>query len=325
MTAPPASRHLASLRLIGCAGVLALLSACAHHPQVAPVSAEQEARQYQERARGDYLPPGPPEDPWGPYISEASTRFDVPGQWIRSLMRVESGGRLYRNGELITSNVGAMGLMQVMPGTYDELRLRYDLGEDPFDPHNNILAGVAYMREMYDIYGAPGFLAAYNAGPRRLDDYLANNRPLPDETRRYVALIAPNLYGATPATVSPAEHYEMNALPDDIPPGLRYGRPVEVAEARPARVAAHRGRGDRQLAHMPEPPRAQLAYARGASSRVQTAMAAPARGGFHLISPAMAAEPPVPRGKVAVHAAAPAAHASAHPAACAKTARGRCA
>ena len=43
----------------------------------------------------------------------------------------------------------------------------------PTIPHNNILAGTAYMREMYDVYGSPGFLAAYNAGPRRLDDYLA--------------------------------------------------------------------------------------------------------------------------------------------------------
>ena len=48
---------------------------------------------------------------------------------------------------------------------------------------------------MYDIYGSPGFLAAYNAGPRRLDDYLSNNRPLPDETRRYVAMIGPNIVG----------------------------------------------------------------------------------------------------------------------------------
>ena len=57
-----------------------------------------------------------------------------------------------------------MGLMQVMPATYDELRQQYNLGDDPYDPANNIMAGAAYMREMYDIYGSPGFLAAYNAG-----------------------------------------------------------------------------------------------------------------------------------------------------------------
>ena len=88
--------------------------------------------------------------------------------------------------------------MQVMPDTYDGLRGRYNLGNDPFDPHNNILAGTAYLREMYDRYGAPGFLAAYNAGPNRLDSYLYGGRPLPDETVNYVASIAPLLGPGTP-------------------------------------------------------------------------------------------------------------------------------
>ena len=138
----------------------------------------------------------------------------------------------YQNGQLITSSAGAMGLMQVMPETYDELRDRYNLGDDPFDPHDNILAGTAYLREMYDIYGSPGFLAAYNAGPHRLDDYLSNNRPLPDETRRYVAMIGPNIVGVYPNARSPAEDYAMNALPIDIPPGTRYGRAMQFASSR---------------------------------------------------------------------------------------------
>ena len=125
----------------------------------------QESARYVARAKHNYTPPGPAEDPWGPYIREASAKYDVPETWVRSLMRVESGGKEYINGKLITSGAGAMGLMQVMPATYDELRDRYNLGDDPFDPHDNIMAGVAYMREMYEIYGSPGFLAAYNAGP----------------------------------------------------------------------------------------------------------------------------------------------------------------
>ncbi|PPQ34740.1 lytic transglycosylase domain-containing protein [Rhodopila globiformis] len=140
-----------------------------------------------------YPPPGPPSDPWGPYIREASGRFGIPQQWIRSVMRQESGGQ-----EDVTSWAGAIGLMQVMPDTYDGLRERYDLGDDPFDPHNNILAGTAYLREMYDRYGAPGFLAAYNAGPNRVDRYLSYGTPLPDETVNYVAAIAPNLGPGTP-------------------------------------------------------------------------------------------------------------------------------
>ena len=110
-----------------------------------------------------YPPPGPPEDPWGPYVREAATRFQVPGHWVRAVMHQESGGE-----QQATSPVRAMGLMQVMPATYEGLRQRYELGDDPYDPHNNILAGTAYIREMYDRFGSPGFLAAYNAGPERV-------------------------------------------------------------------------------------------------------------------------------------------------------------
>ena len=242
-----------ALRGIASLAVLALLAACAS--QTPRISSKQEAARYAAHARGNYVPPGPPADPWGPYIREASKRFDVPDLWIRSVMRVESGGNEYQNGQLITSSAGAMGLMQVMPETYDELRDRYSLGGDPFDPHDNILAGTAYLREMYDIYGSPGFLAAYNAGPRRLDDYLSNNRPLPDETRRYVAMIGPNIVGVNPSSRSPAEDYAMNALPIEIPRGTRYGRSVQVASSRGGggRVPM---RGPVEVAQLPEPPRA---------------------------------------------------------------------
>jgi hypothetical protein len=216
MTRPRPS--FALLRAAGAFAALSLLAACSHGANTAGNSAAG----YAAHAHGNYTPPGPPEDPWGPYIQEASARFDVPDRWIRSLMKVESGGREYQNGKLVTSSAGAMGLMQVMPGTYEELRARHNLGDDPYEPHDNVMAGVAYMREMYDIYGAPGFLAAYNAGPARLDDYLSNNRPLPDETRKYVAMIGPHLQGASPKIHSPAEAYAMNDLPLNIPRGQRY-------------------------------------------------------------------------------------------------------
>ena len=99
--------HAALLRVIGCLCVLALLAACAGNgPRT---SASQEAARYAAHARGNYTPPGPPEDPWGPYIREASRRFDVPDLWIRAVMRVESGGKEYINGQLTTSSAGAAG------------------------------------------------------------------------------------------------------------------------------------------------------------------------------------------------------------------------
>jgi Transglycosylase SLT domain len=124
------------------------------------------------------------------FIAEASRRFDVPTPWIRAVMHVESVGDVRAR-----SPKGAMGLMQIMPETYAALRARYALGSNPYDPRDNILAGAAYLHEMHDRYGAPGFLAAYNAGPRRYEEHLRTGRPLPMETQRYVAMLAPIVDG----------------------------------------------------------------------------------------------------------------------------------
>jgi soluble lytic murein transglycosylase-like protein len=115
------------------------------------------------------------------FISEASDRFSISKNWIRAVMNQESGGIVR-----IVSPKGAIGLMQVMPETYLELASRYGLGRDPFNPRDNILAGTAYLREMLDRFGSPGFLAAYNAGPRRYEQHLSTGRPLPDETIAYM-------------------------------------------------------------------------------------------------------------------------------------------
>jgi D-alanyl-D-alanine carboxypeptidase len=152
------------------------------------------ASNYRLRAARSYPVPGTPDDPWGPYIQEAASRYAIPDRWIRAIMQQESGGRLVgADGSLTTSSVGAMGLMQVMPATYDMLRRREGLGDDPYEPHDNILAGASYIREMYGRFGAPGFVAAYNAGPDRLAAYLAGSSVLPDETVNYLAQVAPRL------------------------------------------------------------------------------------------------------------------------------------
>ena len=130
-------------------------------------------------------------DRYAAHIAEASQRFGVPAHRIQVVMDTESDGN-----PLAVSAAGAMGLMQVMPDTWEELRIRYGLGRDPFDPHDNILAGTAYLREMVDRYGdITGMLAAYNAGPVRYDAFLEDCRELPSETRTYVALLAPVLGG----------------------------------------------------------------------------------------------------------------------------------
>lgn len=216
---PPPPEHISKKFLphILTLGFLLLLTACAQTVPSGPgVPLMQEVAEYQAHARSYYAPPGPAEDPWGPYIREASDRFDVPDVWIRAVMKQESGGHLYdANGRLITSAPGAMGLMQVMPPAYDDLRQQYNLGPDPYDPHDNIMAGTAYIRQMYDIYGTPGFLAAYNDGPGNIDHYLRQNRPLPRETRHYVAAIGPQIMGIWPHNRSRADlmvsHYDRTA------------------------------------------------------------------------------------------------------------------
>jgi hypothetical protein len=118
-------------------------------------------------------------------------------------MWVESRGETHLNGGPTTSHAGAMGLMQIMPGTWDYLAGRYGLGSNPHDPRENILAGTAYIREMYDQFGAPGFLAAYNAGPGRYQQYLDGERGLPEETQNYMAMIAPRITGHSPSGAGP--------------------------------------------------------------------------------------------------------------------------
>lgn len=129
-------------------------------------------------------------DRWAAEITQASLRFGVPEAWIRRVMRSESGGETFRDGQPIISRAGAMGLMQLMPATWREMRSSFGLGSDPHDPADNILAGAAYLRLMYDRFGYPGLFDAYNAGPARYAAYLAGARPLPAETRSYVAVIA---------------------------------------------------------------------------------------------------------------------------------------
>lgn len=180
LTAASTMAALQSLRFM--LRILAIMAACmlssgaAHAGQASPLIHRASARSV---------------DPFATFVTEASRRFAVPEHWIRAVMRVESSGN-----SRARSRKGAIGLMQIVPGTWTELRSLHRLGADPYDIRDNILAGTAYIRELSDRYGAPGFLAAYNAGPGRYERHLATGRPLPAETQAYVAKLAPDIENA---------------------------------------------------------------------------------------------------------------------------------
>ncbi len=168
-------------------------------------------------AHAEPVPAQIAEHPHGTFIAEAAQRFGIPAPWIVAGMRAESA-----NDPGAVSHAGAMGLMQVMPGTWAALRARHRLGDDPHDPRDNILAGTAYLREMWDRYGnVAAMLAAYNAGPGRYDAYLETGSALPAETRAYVAALAPLLGSGS----SSEAQMVAQALPPD-------GRDAAVCVAR---------------------------------------------------------------------------------------------
>ena len=180
-------------------------------------------------------------NPFATFVAEAAQRFGLPTLWINAVMMGESAGDARA-----VSPQGAMGLMQIMPETWEDLRSRYDLGVDPFDPRDNILAGAAYLREMHDRYGPAGFLAAYNAGPKRYEEYLTTARELPLETQLYVASLAPLIgspqVGSTVASARPETPWQESALfaavnPNGVRSGLALLAPFDHASARRSDVA----------------------------------------------------------------------------------------
>ena len=175
----PARLRRICARLAGLSAI-ALLAACSSHQ--ASLNPGAQAAEYAARAHGNYKPPGPPGDPWGPYIAQASVRFDVPAKWIRQVMKVESGGHEYINGRLTVSPTGAMGLMQLEPGT------AASLGVTPFTSAQAIDGAARLLSGYLAAWGSvPLALAAYNAGPGAVETY-GGVPPYP-QTRAYVASI----------------------------------------------------------------------------------------------------------------------------------------
>ncbi|HUO89556.1 MAG TPA: lytic transglycosylase domain-containing protein [Rhizomicrobium sp.] len=135
---------------------------------------------------------------WNPLIATASKRFGIPASWLRAVMQLESGGRtMLAENRPIVSSMGAMGLMQLMPETWRTMRAQLGLGNDPYDPRDNIFAAAAYLSWLKSRYGYPNMFAAYNDGPRNLEARLFDASLLPRETRNYLARITGRLDGTT--------------------------------------------------------------------------------------------------------------------------------
>jgi soluble lytic murein transglycosylase-like protein len=115
----------------------------------------------------------------------AADRYGLPRALVRSVMAAESGFE-----PLAISPKGAIGLMQLMPGTAQVL------GADPHDPAQNVDAGTRYLRDLLEKYnyGLRHALAAYNAGPGAVDKY--NGVPPYRETIDYISRIEKKLRAA---------------------------------------------------------------------------------------------------------------------------------
>lgn len=158
----------------------------------------------------------------GQHVADASRRSGLPQALIRAVAEAESGGAVRA-----ISPKGAMGLMQIMPATWRDLRADLGLGDDPFDPRDNLLAGAVYLRRMLDRFGAEGFLGAYNAGPSRYQAYLDGKHRLPSETIAYVAHVRAGL----PKSASWKQMLAVRIRPDWRGSGLFVSNRSEAPDA----------------------------------------------------------------------------------------------
>ncbi len=118
-------------------------------------------------------------------IESAARANDLPLEFFARVIWQESRFQSDAVGPLTRSGKRAQGIAQFMPGTASERRLL-----DPFDPVQALPKSAEFLNELHQQFGNLGLAAAaYNAGPRRVQEWLAGSGPMPQETRNYVAAI----------------------------------------------------------------------------------------------------------------------------------------
>ncbi|MFL6819476.1 MAG: transglycosylase SLT domain-containing protein [Bradyrhizobium sp.] len=118
-------------------------------------------------------------------IESAATANGLPLEFFARVIWQESRFQSDAVGPVTRSGKRALGIAQFMPGTASERRLL-----DPFDPVQALPKSAEFLSELRNQFGNLGLAAAaYNAGPRRVQEWLQGSGPMPQETRNYVAAI----------------------------------------------------------------------------------------------------------------------------------------
>jgi transglycosylase-like protein with SLT domain/sporulation related protein len=167
---------------------LTVWSACAMAEEIAPAKTEIATPSVEELARQKPVQNAAnsaSRETMCLVIESAAAANDLPLEffarviWQESRFQSDAVGPVTRNGQR------AQGIAQFMPGTASERRLL-----DPFDPVQALPKSAEFLNELRNQFGNLGLAAAaYNAGPRRIQEWLAGSGPMPQETRNYVAAI----------------------------------------------------------------------------------------------------------------------------------------
>lgn len=180
------------------------------------------------------------------FVRARAATYGLDPDWVVALFRQEGGG--YTN----VSPAGAFGSAQLMPQTAAALGVATSVDDPTYDWHTNADAGLRYLKQIYDRFGTPEMAeAAYNAGPDRVNAYLAGQQPLPYETQRYVAAIEAARYHhlvanlnvqaqmAAQAHAAPRGRGDMHVTIEELNVTTQARDPVAVAHAIKHTLNAH--------------------------------------------------------------------------------------